>query len=93
MEGPEYEQWLQNFDSEPAKLDLQDKDRFVRELDGVAISSDAFFPFRDSIDAAAKLGVKFIAQPGGSVADDEVKAACEQYGMVMAFTETRLFHH
>merc|ERR1712048_1371730 len=93
MEGPEYEQWLKNFNNEPAKLDFNDKDKFVRELDGVAISSDAFFPFRDSIDAAAKLGVKFIAQPGGSVADDEVKAACEQYGMVMAFTETRLFHH
>merc|ERR1711879_1079531 len=91
MEGPEYEQWLKNFDSEPEKLDFNDKDKFVRELDGVAISSDAFFPFRDSIDAAAKFGVKFIAQPGGSVADEEVIAACDQYGMAMPFTETRLF--
>merc|ERR1712107_343174 len=93
MEGPEYEQWLKNFDSEPAKLDPQEKSEFVRSLDGVSISSDAFFPFRDSIDAAAKLGVKFVAQPGGSVADEEVISACEQYGMTMAFTETRLFHH
>merc|ERR1711912_17841 len=93
MEGPEYEQWLKNFDCEPEKLDFNDKDKFVRELDGVAISSDAFFPFRDSIDHATKLGVKFVAQPGGSVADEEVIAACDQYGMAMAFTETRLFHH
>merc|ERR1711879_195045 len=93
MEGPEYEQWLKNFDNEPAKLEPQEKSEFVRSLDGVAISSDAFFPFRDSIDAASKLGVKFVAQPGGSVADEEVISACEQYGMTMAFTETRLFHH
>merc|ERR1712217_612511 len=62
------------------KKGVKRQDRFVRELDGVAISSDAFFPFRDSIDAAAKLGVKFIAQPGGSVADEDVIAACDQYG-------------
>merc|ERR1712072_1118888 len=93
MEGPEYEQWLTNFDSEPAMLDQQEKDEFVRALDDVSISSDAFFPFRDSIDHATKLGVKFVAQPGGSVADEEVVAACDQYGMTMAFTGTRLFHH
>merc|ERR1712151_1123898 len=93
MEGPEYEVWLKNFDSEPAKLEPQEKSEFVRSLDGVSISSDAFFPFRDSIDAASKLGVKFVAQPGGSVADDEVIGACDQYDMTMAFTEPRLFHH
>merc|ERR1712066_584331 len=93
MEGPEYEQWLTNFGSEPAMLDEQEKGEFVRALDDVSISSDAFFPFRDSIDHATKLGVKFVAQPGGSVADEEVIAACDQYGMAMAFTETRLFHH
>jgi len=93
MEGPEYEQWLTNFGDEPAKLDEQEKGEFVRALDDVSISSDAFFPFRDSIDHATKLGVKFVAQPGGSVADDEVIAACDQYGMAMAFTGTRLFHH
>jgi len=93
MEGPEYEQWLTNFGNEPAKLDEHEKGEFVRALDDVSISSDAFFPFRDSIDHATKLGVKFVAQPGGSVADDEVIAACDQYGMAMAFTGTRLFHH
>merc|ERR1711937_668660 len=75
MEGPEYEQWLANFGNEPAKLDEQEKGEFVRALDDVSISSDAFFPFRDSIDHATKLGVKFVAQPGGSVADEEVIAA------------------
>jgi len=93
MEGPEYEQWLTNFGNEPAKLDEQEKAEFVRALDDVSISSDAFFPFRDSIDHATKLGVKYVASPGGSVADDEVIAACDQYGMAMAFTGTRLFHH
>merc|ERR1712226_1755063 len=93
MEGPERTQWETNFDTPPADLTAQSKSAFVRELDDVAISSDAFFPFRDSIDHATKLGVKFVAQPGGSVADDEVIAACDQYGMAMAFTETRLFHH
>merc|ERR1711981_737040 len=93
MEGPEYEQWLTNFGNEPAKLDEQEKSEFVRALDDVSISSDAFFPFRDSIDHATKLGVKFVAQPGGSVADEEVIGACNQYGMTMAFTGLRLFHH
>jgi phosphoribosylaminoimidazolecarboxamide formyltransferase/IMP cyclohydrolase len=93
MEGPERAQWEGNFDTPPAALDEKSRSDFVRALDGVAISSDAFFPFRDSIDHAAKFGVKFVAQPGGSVADDEVIAACNQYGMTMAFTDTRLFHH
>jgi len=93
MEGPERTQWETNFDTPPADLTAQSKSDFVRELDDVAISSDAFFPFRDSIDHATKLGVKFVAQPGGSVADDEVIAACNQYGMTMAFTDLRLFHH
>merc|ERR1712232_554519 len=87
MEGPEKEAWDKNFDKAPEELTESDKKEFVRSLDGVAISSDAFFPFRDSIDHCAKLGVKFVAQPGGSI------AACDTYGMSMAFTELRLFHH
>jgi phosphoribosylaminoimidazolecarboxamide formyltransferase/IMP cyclohydrolase len=59
----------------------------------VSISSDAFFPFRDSIDHASKVGVQYIAQPGGSVADEEVISAVTEYGMSMAFTDLRLFHH
>merc|ERR1719502_1593061 len=70
----ERKQWEKNFDTTPEPLTVNEKDEFLKSLDGVAISSDAFFPFRDSIDHASKLGVKYIAQPGGSVADDEVIA-------------------
>eukprot|EP00299_Pterocystis_sp_00344_P014729 c7313_g1_i1.p1 GENE.c7313_g1_i1~~c7313_g1_i1.p1 ORF type:complete len:421 (-),score=111.18 c7313_g1_i1:36-1298(-) len=62
-------------------------------LTGVSLSSDAFFPFRDNIDAASQWGVKFIAQPGGSVQDEAVTLAADQHGMAMAFTDVRLFHH
>lgn len=93
MEGPERTEWEKSFDAVPEPLTADEKAAFVKSLDGVAISSDAFFPFRDSIDHACKLGVKFVAQPGGSVADDEVIGACDQYGMTMAMTDTRLFHH
>ena len=60
---------------------------------GVTISSDAFFPFRDSIDHASKFGVSYVAQPGGSVQDKQVTSACEEYGMAMCLTGVRLFHH
>merc|ERR1712151_981567 len=93
MEPAERTEWEKNFDNAPEPLTEQDKKNFVSELDGVAISSDAFFPFRDSIDHAAKLGVKYVAQPGGSVADEEVISACDTYKMAMAFTGLRLFHH
>jgi phosphoribosylaminoimidazolecarboxamide formyltransferase/IMP cyclohydrolase len=86
-------EWLKNFDSEPAPFTPDDKTAFMKTLDGVSISSDAFFPFRDSIDHASKVGVRYIAQPGGSVADDEVIGACSEYGMTMTFTDFRLFHH
>ena len=59
----------------------------------VTLGSDAFFPFRDNIERAKKSGVKYVAEPGGSVRDDDVIAACNEYGMVMAFTGIRLFHH
>jgi len=93
MDPVEHEQWAKNFDKVPEPLSEQEKSDFLKGLDGVAISSDAFFPFRDSIDHASKLGVKFVAQPGGSVADEEVIAACDAYGMTMSFTGLRLFHH
>ncbi|CAM9697672.1 unnamed protein product [Choristocarpus tenellus] len=85
--------WEDNFDEVPEKLTVEEKDAFMAELTGVSLSSDAFFPFRDSIDHASKVGVSFIAQPGGSVADEQVIAACDEYNMSMAFTGTRLFHH
>ena len=70
-----------------------EKTEFLATLDGVALSSDAFFPFRDSLDHASKYGVKFIAQPGGSVQDEGVKSCANEYGMAMAMTGVRLFHH
>ena len=60
---------------------------------GVALSSDAFFPFRDNIDRASRSGVEHVVQPGGSVKDDEVIAAADGYGMTMVFSGVRLFHH
>eukprot|EP00403_Amphidinium_massartii_P047057 CAMPEP_0178458970 /NCGR_PEP_ID=MMETSP0689_2-20121128/47847_1 /TAXON_ID=160604 /ORGANISM="Amphidinium massartii, Strain CS-259" /LENGTH=611 /DNA_ID=CAMNT_0020085349 /DNA_START=57 /DNA_END=1892 /DNA_ORIENTATION=+ len=93
MDEVELKQWQSNFDEVPEFLTAEEKSSFLKELSGVAISSDAFFPFRDSIDCATKLGVKFVAQPGGSVADAEVIEACDTYGMAMAFTDLRLFHH
>merc|ERR1719343_215909 len=93
MQETELQQWEKNFDQVPAPLSAEDKAQFLEGLSGVAVSSDAFFPFRDSIDACSRIGVSFVAQPGGSVADEEVIAACDTYGMVMAFTDLRLFHH
>jgi phosphoribosylaminoimidazolecarboxamide formyltransferase/IMP cyclohydrolase len=93
MQAAELAEWQKNFDASPEPLSAAEKEEFMAGLDGVAISSDAFFPFRDSIDHAQKLGVKFVAQPGGSVQDDEVISTCDTYGMAMAFTDLRLFHH
>merc|ERR1712072_182462 len=86
MQEAELKVWQGNFVQPPTPLTEAERNAFLAELDGVAISSDAFFPFRDSIDHCAKLGVKYVAQPGGSVADDEVVEACDTYGMRMAFT-------
>merc|ERR1711972_447504 len=93
MQEAELQVWQQNFDRPVEPLTEAERNAFLAELSGVSISSDAFFPFRDSIDHAVKLGVKYVAQPGGSVADAEVIGACDAYGMAMAFTDLRLFHH
>jgi len=93
MAEAEHTQWAKSFESVPEPLTAQEKSDFLAGLNDVAIASDAFFPFRDSIDFAQKLGVKYVAQPGGSVADEEVINACNTYGMTMAFTDLRLFHH
>jgi phosphoribosylaminoimidazolecarboxamide formyltransferase / IMP cyclohydrolase len=85
--------WETQFMSIPEPLTEEEKDAFMATSSGVSISSDAFFPFRDSIDHASKIGVSFVAQPGGSVQDDAVTEACDEYGMTMAFTGVRLFHH
>lgn len=89
----EKKEWLENFEVEPEPLTQQEKDEFLTTLTGVSLTSDAFFPFRDNIDCASKYGVKYIAQPGGSVQDDIVIKAADEYDMAMAFTNVRLFHH
>jgi phosphoribosylaminoimidazolecarboxamide formyltransferase/IMP cyclohydrolase len=85
--------WAAQFSSVPEPLTEEEKSEFMKTSTGVAISSDAFFPFRDSIDHASKLGVSFVAQAGGSVQDSDVTEACDEYGMAMCFTGIRLFHH
>lgn len=85
--------WEQSFAVVPERLSSEAKAEWLARFGGVALSSDAYFPFRDSIDRAQRSGVGYVAQPGGSVNDDDVIAACDEYGMVMAFTGLRLFHH
>jgi phosphoribosylaminoimidazolecarboxamide formyltransferase/IMP cyclohydrolase len=85
--------WLENFTASPSRLSRAEKRDWLDQLSGVSLGSDAFFPFRDSIDRAQQSGVSYVAQPGGSIRDDLVIAACDEYGMAMALTETRLFHH
>jgi len=81
------------FSETPARLTPDEKAAWLATLDGVALGSDAFFPFSDNIERAHRSGVRYVAEPGGSVRDDAVIAACDQYGMVLCFTGLRLFHH
>jgi phosphoribosylaminoimidazolecarboxamide formyltransferase / IMP cyclohydrolase len=85
--------WETQFTTVPEPLTEAEKNSFLATSTGVSISSDAFFPFRDSIDHASKIGVSFVVQPGGSVQDYAVTEACDEYGMTMACTGVRLFHH
>lgn len=89
----ERQRWEAQFTKVPPVLTEDEKTAFLKGSIGISISSDAFFPFRDSIDHASKLGVSYIAQPGGSVQDKQVTEACDEYDMVMCFTGIRLFHH
>lgn len=82
-----------NFTSVPVDLSADEKAQWLGGLKEVCLSSDAFFPFRDSIDQASKRGVKYLLQAGGSVREDEVISAADEYGMVMALSGIRLFHH
>ena len=85
--------WQNYFTERPEPLTQADKDEFLATFSGVSLGSDAFFPFSDNIKRAKKSGVSYIAEPGGSIRDDLVIEACNEYGMVMAFTGMRLFHH
>ncbi len=85
--------WEQFFIEKPAELTQAEKKEWLRTMQGVSLGSDAFFPFGDNIERAKRSGVAYIAQPGGSIRDDHVIDTCDKYGMVMAFTGLRLFHH
>ena len=85
--------WQKYFTERPAPFTFEEQRAYLDTIDGVALGSDAFFPFSDNIERAKKSGVKYIAEPGGSIRDDAVIECCDKYGMVMAFTKMRLFHH
>ena len=85
--------WEAMFDKVPPQLTEQEKNDWLQQLNNVAVSSDAFFPFRDNIDRAYRSGAKYIIEPGGSIRDEEIIAAAEGYGMVLIFSGTRLFLH
>ncbi|MCQ2246505.1 MAG: phosphoribosylaminoimidazolecarboxamide formyltransferase [Bacteroidaceae bacterium] len=85
--------WQQFFTEKPEVLTREEKKAWLAQNKGVALGSDAFFPFGDNIERAHKSGVEFIAQAGGSVRDDNVIETCDKYGIAMAFTGVRLFHH
>ena len=93
MTDNELQIWERLFDTPVEPLTQEEKVKWLSNLNGVSLSSDAFFPFRDNIDQASKRGVSFIVQPGGSRRDNEVIEAADEYGMAMAFSGIRLFHH
>ena len=85
--------WQMFFTEKPEPLTLEEKKQWIATNKGVALGSDAFFPFGDNIERAHKSGVEYIAQAGGSIRDDNVIETCDKYGIAMAFTGVRLFHH
>ncbi len=85
--------WQESFATAPERLTAVAKRAWLDTLTGVTLASDAFFPFRDSIDRARQSGTRYVVQPGGSIRDDVVVQACDEYGMVMVMTGERLFHH
>jgi AICAR transformylase/IMP cyclohydrolase PurH len=85
--------WTHFFTSKPEALSKDEREAWLADFDSVALGSDAFFPFGDNIERAARSGVKYVAQPGGSIRDDLVIEACDRLGLVMCFTGLRLFHH
>ncbi|MCD8025949.1 MAG: phosphoribosylaminoimidazolecarboxamide formyltransferase [Clostridiales bacterium] len=86
-------QWEQFFTSKPEPLTKAEKQEWLSKFSGVSLGSDAFFPFGDNIERAKRSGVEFVAQPGGSIRDDNVIDTCNKYNMTMCFTGIRLFHH
>ena len=89
----ETDDWKRVFTEKPEPLTREEKKAYLKTISGVALGSDAFFPFGDNVERAHKSGVEFIAQAGGSIRDDNVIETADKYGMTMAFTHIRLFHH
>lgn len=85
--------WRTKFTSVPVRLTHEEKRRWLDTLTGVTLGSDAFIPFRDNIDRASQSGVTYVVQPGGSIRDEDIVAACDDYGMAMVLDGMRLFHH
>ncbi len=85
--------WQNTFAVKPEPMTVQEKKAWIATQSGVTVGSDAFFPFGDNVERARKSGVQYIAEPGGSIRDDNVIAAADKYGMVLSFTGLRLFHH
>ena len=85
--------WQQTFKVKPEVLTAEEKKAWIAQQSGVSCGSDAFFPFGDNVERAKKSGVSYIAEPGGSIRDDNVIAACDKHGIVLCFTGNRLFHH
>ena len=85
--------WQEVFTRQPEVLTMAEKKEWIAQQRGVSIGSDAFFPFGDNVERARKSGVDYIAEPGGSIRDDNVIEMCDKYGIIMAFTGSRLFHH
>jgi len=85
--------WQMLFSSRPAPFTREERREALSKISGIALGSDAFFPFGDNIERAHRSGVSYVAQPGGSIRDDDVIAACDRFGMVMCFDGLRLFHH
>ncbi len=85
--------WQNYFTEQPAPFTREEQRAYLDKIEGVSLASDAFFPFSDNIERAKRSGVAYIAEPGGSIRDDAVIDCCNKYGMAMAFTGMRLFHH
>ena len=93
MTDEEHRIWESCFDTVPLFLSEDARRAWIGQMDDIVLSSDAFIPFRDNIDRAARTGVKYVVETGGSVRDDDVIAACDEYGMLLIITGVRLFHH
>ena len=93
MSPEEHKSWETNFSESPPSITEEEKKTWLADLSGVSLSSDAYIPFRDNVDRAARTGVQYIVQTGGSMRDEDVIQACNEYGITMVLSSIRLFHH